>query len=49
MIEHVQRALLEMDGDPEGRALLAVLNVKAIETAKDSDYDVMRKMKLKLE
>ena len=49
VIEHVQRALLEMDGDPEGRALLAVLNVKAIETAKDSDYDVMRKMKLKLE
>ncbi|MBI5751037.1 MAG: phosphate/phosphite/phosphonate ABC transporter substrate-binding protein [Hydrogenophilales bacterium] len=48
-IERIQRALLEMDGNPEGRTLLAALNVKAIVAAKDSDYDVMRKMKLKLE
>lgn len=48
-IESIQRALLEMDGNPEGRTLLAALNVKAIVAAKDSDYDVMRKMKLKLE
>ncbi|MDP1683013.1 MAG: phosphate/phosphite/phosphonate ABC transporter substrate-binding protein [Burkholderiales bacterium] len=48
-IESIQRALLEMDDNSEGRALLAALNIKAIVAAKDSDYDVMRKMKLKLE
>ena len=49
VVEHIQRALLEMDDNSEGRALLAALNVKAIVAAKDSDYDVMRKMQLKLE
>lgn len=49
VIEHIQRAMLEMDDNPEGRALLGALNVKAIVAAKDSDYDIMRKMKLKLE
>lgn len=49
VIERIQRAMLEMDDNSEGRALLAVLNVKAIVAAHDSDYDVMRKMKLKLE
>ncbi|MEK6664171.1 MAG: phosphate/phosphite/phosphonate ABC transporter substrate-binding protein [Pseudomonadota bacterium] len=49
VIDRIQRAMLEMDGNPEGRALLAALNIKAIVAAKDSDYDVMRKMKLKLE
>ena len=42
----IRRALLEMDDNPEGRALLAALNVKEIRTAKDKDYDRLRKIKL---
>jgi phosphonate transport system substrate-binding protein len=49
MVKRFQSALLKMDGDAEGRGLLSTLNVKAIVAAKDSDYDVMRKMKIKLE
>lgn len=49
VIESIQRALLEMDDNAEGRALLAALNIKAIVAAKNSDYDVMRKMKHKLQ
>ncbi len=47
--ERIRTALVDMDNDPEGRALLVPLNVKGVARATDSDYDGMRKMKLKLE
>jgi phosphonate transport system substrate-binding protein len=49
MVERIRKALVEMDRDVEGRALLLPLNIKGIVSAQDSDYDGMRKMKLKLE
>ncbi len=48
-VERIQKALVEMNGNAEGRALLAPLNVKGIVRAEDRDYDSMRKMKLKLD
>jgi len=45
-VETLRRALQQMDGDAEGRALLAAVNVKAIVAAKDSEYDSVRKLKL---
>jgi phosphonate transport system substrate-binding protein len=48
-VERIRRALLEMDGNPEGRAYLAALNVKAIVAAKNSDYDIIAKVKQKRE
>lgn len=48
-INNIQQALLKMDDDSVGRKLLAMLNVKAIVAANDSDYNVMRKLKIKLE
>lgn len=48
-VERFRRALLEMDDDAEGRALLAKVNIKEIGAAKDSDYDAMRKLKIKME
>lgn len=47
VLERIQRALLEMDKNSEGRAYLGALNVKAIVAAKNSDYDIMRRVKLK--
>lgn len=44
--ETVRRALLSMDSDIEGRALLAMVNIKSIVVAKDSDFDSLRKLKL---
>ena len=49
VVERIHSALVVMDRDPEGRGLLSILKVKAIVAAKDSDYDVMRRMKLRLE
>lgn len=49
VIERIQHALLKMDGNPEGRAYLAALNVKAIVAAKNGDYDILHRMKLKQE
>ena len=48
-IKSIQHALLDMSNNPEGKALLATLNVKGIDAAKDSDYNVMRKMNIKME
>jgi len=46
VLASIRQALLEMDDNPEGRALLSALNIRAIQSAKDSDYDSVRKMKL---
>ena len=48
-VARIQKALVEMNGNAEGRALLAPLNVKDIVRAEDRDYDSVRKMKLKLD
>jgi phosphonate transport system substrate-binding protein len=48
-VERIQKALVKMDADREGHALLAPLNMKRIVSARDGDYDGMRKMKLKRE
>jgi phosphonate transport system substrate-binding protein len=48
-VERIQKALVEMNTDVEGRALLKPLNIKGIVRAQDFDYDSMRKMKLKFE
>ena len=44
--EAIRQAMLEMNNDAEGRALLAKVNVKAIVAAKDADFNSMRKLKL---
>lgn len=44
VVKRVQRAMLEMDEDAQGRALLSSLNFKAFEAAEDGDYDIVRKM-----
>ena len=44
--EAVRSALLDMNNNPEGRALLATVNIQSIKAAKDSDFDSMRKLKL---
>lgn len=41
-LDRVKQALLKMNEDAEGRALLGSLNIKEILSAKDSDYDAMR-------
>jgi len=48
-IKAIQRALVEMNNNPEGKALLAALNLKGIVSAKDGDYNVIRKMNIKME
>ena len=48
-VKRIQKALIEMNGNAEGRALLEPLNVMGIIKATDGDYDGMRKMKLKLD
>jgi phosphonate transport system substrate-binding protein len=46
VVERIRQVLVEMSNNPEGRALLAAINVKFIVPAKNRDYDSMRKMKL---
>ena len=46
VIEDIRQAMLGMNNDAEGRALLAKVNVKAIVGAKDSDFNSLRKLKL---
>lgn len=44
----LQRALVEMASDPEGQALLKAINFKALERAKDEDWDDIRGLNIKL-
>jgi len=46
VVTAIQTALHDMKKNPEGRALLAAVNVPSIEPAKDSDFDSVRKLKL---
>lgn len=44
----IQQALIAMAADPEGEALLAGLKMRAFEEAKDSDWDDVRDLNIKL-
>lgn len=46
VLQKVQKAMLEMADDPEGRDLLKAINMKGIAVAQDSEYDAVRKLKL---
>lgn len=48
VVKRVQAAMLEMDKDPKGMELLKVINFKGIISAKDSDYDGIRKLNLNI-
>ena len=45
----VQKAMLAMDQDPKGQALLKIVNIKGLDQANDKDYDGVRKLNLPLE
>jgi len=44
----VAEAMIHMDQDPEGRELLKAINFKGIAPAKDADYDVVRRLELRM-
>jgi phosphonate transport system substrate-binding protein len=44
----IQQALLDMNDDPEGQALLASINFKALAMAEDKDWDDVRELNIKL-
>lgn len=46
VVAKVQKALNQMDGDPQGIALLKANNYKGIGPTDDADYDAMRKMNI---
>jgi len=47
VVEKVQKAIAEMEQNPQGRELLKVINFKGIEAASDEDYNTMRAMNIK--
>lgn len=40
--------MINMDRNPEGRALLKTINFKGIAPAKDEDYDEVRRLQLRM-
>ena len=47
VVAKVQKALNQMDGDPQGIALLKANNFNGMEETDDADYDAMRKLNIK--
>lgn len=47
VIEDVQRAMLEMDRDPRGKALLKSIRLKGIEVGQDMEWDDVRALNIK--
>ncbi len=47
-VKRIQTAMLQMDKDPAAAPLLKALNFKGIVTAKDSDYNAMRKLNIQM-
>lgn len=45
----LQKAMLAMDQDPQGQALMKIVNIKGLELAHDKEYDGVRKLNLPLE
>lgn len=48
-LNQIQKAMIAMGQDPEGRALLNVVNIKGLEKSTDAEYNVMRKLNLPLQ
>ena len=48
-LSNLQNAMIAMGQDPEGQALLKVVNIKGLEKSTDADYDVVRKLNLPLQ
>lgn len=48
VVERLQQAMLHLDDDAAGRAALATIGFKAIATAQDADYDVVRALHIEL-
>ena len=48
VVRRLQGAMLHMADDAEGRELLRAVNFKGIRAAKDSDYDAVRKLKIRV-
>ena len=46
-VAKVQKAMEEMDRDPQGQVLLKTINFKGMEISSDDDYNVMRAMNIK--
>lgn len=47
VIDEVQRAMLEMDRDPRGKALLKSIRLKGIEAGQDIEWDDVRALNIK--
>lgn len=45
----LQKAMVAMSQDPEGQALLKVVNIKGLEKSTDADYNSVRKLNLPLQ
>ena len=46
VIEDVQRAMLQMDMDPKGKALLKSIRLKGIESGEDYEWDDVRALNI---
>jgi phosphonate transport system substrate-binding protein len=47
VVARLQQAMLDMDKDPRGQALLQSIQLKGIESAQDRDWDDVRKLQIK--
>ena len=48
-VNQLQKAMVAMSQDPEGQALLKVVNIKGLEKSTDADYNSVRKLNLPLQ
>ena len=48
-VSQLQNAMIGMSQDPEGQALLKVVNIKGLEKSTDADYNGVRKLNLPLQ
>lgn len=48
-LSRIQKAMVEMGQDPEGQALLKVVNIKGLGKSSDADYNGVRKLNLPLQ
>ncbi len=46
-VDKIKAAMLEMDRDPKGQAVLKALNMQGLDAVADDEYDVMYKMGFK--
>jgi phosphonate transport system substrate-binding protein len=47
VVAKVQKAMDEMDQNPQGLELLKAINFKGVDSAADADYNAMRKLNIK--